>query len=110
MKKLPVQMEIVSGDGTVKTETAQFQILPPPPGCCAVCGVKHDPREPHMQSLYYQYAFHGEHGRWPTWADAIAHCSPEMQTAWKAELAARKYWTFPPDGSAPIAQPYAMQQ
>lgn len=67
-----------------------WQLLPCVPGVCQACAVDHPPEQPHnQQSLYWQYHFYGEHGRWPTWADAMAHCSEEIQTAWRQELAAR---------------------
>lgn len=110
MKTLPVEMETMVGGKTVKKETVQFNIMPPLPGRCIACGVTHDPREPHnAQSMYYQYRFYGEHGRWPTWADAVAHCAPEMQAAWKAHPLMVKAWTVPADGAAPIAEPHEAQ-
>jgi len=57
-------------------------------GQCAECAVVHDATLPHnQQSLFWQYNFMEKHGRWPTWADAMAHCTPEMQTLWKRALA-----------------------
>ncbi len=112
MKKLPVEMETVdaSTGKTVKKETVQFDILPSPPGTCARCGVKHQAAEPHnAQAMYYLYRFYGEHGRWPTWADAIAHCSITMQGAWIAELTRRKAWKPLPANTAPIAEAYEVQ-
>ena len=45
--------------------------------------MKHDPRMPHNRdSLTYQYKFYDQHGRWPTWADAMAHCDPAVKEAW----------------------------
>jgi hypothetical protein len=42
---------------------------------------------PHnQQSLYWQYWFYGQHGRWPTWADAMAHCSEATKAFWISEL------------------------
>jgi hypothetical protein len=65
----------------------QVMILPPKPGTCPVCAVKHDPAWPHNRdSLYYQMRFQQQHGRFPNWADAIAHCSEEMKAAWKEAL------------------------
>jgi len=62
-------------------------LLPPKPDVCQTCASDHEPEEPHNQrSLYYQYAFLGEHGRWPTWADAMAHCSEGMRELWIVEL------------------------
>jgi hypothetical protein len=52
------------------------------PGTCPECGVEHDAMAPHnQQSLAYQYKFFDQYGRWPTWEDAIAHCTPEVQEA-----------------------------
>ena len=65
----------------------QVMILPPKPGTCPVCAVKHDPAWPHNRdSLYYLMRFQQQHGRFPNWADAMAHCSEEMKAAWKEAL------------------------
>lgn len=65
-----------------------FTLLPPRPDVCQECAVDHLPAEPHnAQSIYYQTKFHIEHGRQPTWADAMAHCDEDVQAAWRAELA-----------------------
>lgn len=62
----------------------------PAEGQCAACGEYHDPGMPHNRdSLRYQYTFYDENGRWPSWADAMAHCEGEVQAAWRAELARR---------------------
>lgn len=59
-----------------------MMLLPPPPGTCPICAVKHDPTWPHnAQSLYYQYRFYGIRGRWPTWADAAATSADCPSTA-----------------------------
>lgn len=85
-----------------------LRLLPPKPGTCAVCAYDHAPRNPHnAQSMYYQYRFYGGRGRWPTWADAVAHCAPWMKRAWERELRKRNAWTEPEDGE-PIADPPAM--
>lgn len=61
-----------------------------PPGTCPMCAVKHNPEQPHNRdSLAYQYKFYDEHGRWPTWADAMEHCSDEVKAYWKEALEAR---------------------
>ncbi len=58
------------------------------PGQCAECAVIHDPKMPHnQQSLFWQYSFREKNGRWPTWGDAMAHCTPEMRQQWINELA-----------------------
>lgn len=62
-------------------------LFPCPPDVCQECAVDHDQEMPHNQkSLYYQYKFYQQKGRWPTWEDAMAHCSSEMQELWKEEL------------------------
>lgn len=84
-----------------------MMLLPPPPDTCPTCAVKHGPHEAHnAQSLYYQYRFYGMHGRWPTWADAIAHCEPQVREIWERAIRARGAWTEPANGE-PIADPPA---
>lgn len=61
----------------------------PAPGCCPECGRKHDADWPHERDkLYYQYKFYDEHGYWPSWADAMAHCSEDVKAYWKQQLEA----------------------
>lgn len=80
----------------IEEKTVSFGLMPAAEGTCPDCAVAHDPAMPHnAQSLFYQYRFCGEHNRWPTWADAIAHCSPELQADWKAALQERGAWTEP---------------
>lgn len=70
-----------------------FMLLKPADDKCQECGVAHFPEQPHNKdSMYYQIKFEMEHGRPPTWADAIAHCTKELQTAWKEELILRGVW------------------
>lgn len=84
-----------------------MMLLPPTECVCPICAVDHPPEKPHnAQSLYYQYRFFGIRGRWPTWADALAHCTPEMQAAWREALEKYGEWTEPDDGG-PIADPPA---
>lgn len=55
-------------------------MLPAGPGKCPECAVEHEPEMTHdKRSMFYQMKFHQEHGRWPTWEDAMAHCTPEMK-------------------------------
>jgi hypothetical protein len=55
-------------------------LLPPPPGKCQQCAVDHDPGAPHdATSLFYQYYFRKMHGRWPTWEDAMEHCTEAVK-------------------------------
>lgn len=64
-----------------------MMLMPPPPDTCQKCATKHKPEMPHnQQSLYWQYYFYAKHARWPTWEDAMAHCSEEMKAAWVEEL------------------------
>lgn len=82
-------------------------LSPPAAGTCPICATKHEPEMPHnCQSLYYQYRFYGVRGRWPTWADALAHCDDQMRQHWERELRARGAWSGPADGE-PIADPPA---
>ena len=61
-----------------------------PPGTCPECAVEHPADQPHnQQSLAYQYKFYDQHGRWPTWIDAMAHCTDEVKAFWIAELCSR---------------------
>lgn len=58
-----------------------------PPGTCPMCAVKHDPAQPHnLQSLTYQYKYYDQHGRWPTWEDAMEHYLPEVKEYWITAL------------------------
>lgn len=67
-----------------------FALLPPKPGTCATCATKHAAELPHnQQSLFYQYNFYGQTGRWPTWVDAMAHCSEPMKAEWIKALRVR---------------------
>ena len=67
-----------------------FALLPPAEGVCQECATEHEPELPHnQQSLFYQYKFYNDHGRWPTWEDAMAHCSEEMKEFWRTELRKR---------------------
>lgn len=65
-------------------------LLPPAPDKCQKCAVEHDDEMPHDQtSLHWQYWFYGQHGRWPTWNDALAHCIPEIKEQWIEGLKSR---------------------
>lgn len=76
----------------MKTRTIPFtaknwKLLPPPPGSCPDCAVKHDPSHPHnAQSMHYQYSFYLAHQRFPTWIDAMAHCDETMKNHWTKAL------------------------
>jgi len=97
MKTIPVKTETVdvrTGE-VVKRETIQFGLVPPSdPNVCQTCATDHPSEQPHnAQSLHYQYAFYGEHGRWPTWRDAVAHCTDDVRVGWERELRKLGAWT-----------------
>lgn len=61
-----------------------------PEGACPECAAVHDPAMLHnQQSLAYQYRFYDQNGRWPTWADAMAHCTEDVKEQWAAALKKR---------------------
>jgi hypothetical protein len=65
-----------------------FTLLPPDLSKCQQCAIKHAVDQPHnATTLYYGYFFYREHGRSPTWADAIAHCDDQTQAVWTEHLA-----------------------
>lgn len=71
-------------------------LLPPRPDVCQECAVDHSADQPHnAQSLFYQYRFYGDRGRWPTWRDVVAHCAPEVREAWEEALREEGAWTEP---------------
>lgn len=75
--------------GYLKERFGMTMLGKTPPGACPECAVKHDPDQPHnCGSLAYQYKFYDQHGRWPTWADAMAHCSEGVKAFWTEQLRA----------------------
>jgi hypothetical protein len=90
--KITVLPPTVKAAGDPRGKQATWTLMPvdTSDGKCSQCARHHDPGVPHdQQSLAYQYAFYAEHCRWPTWADAMAHCAPDVQDAWKRELRKR---------------------
>jgi hypothetical protein len=85
-------VEVTAFPPTVKQlgdprKDATWQLMPAPVGVCSQCARDHEPDVPHdQQSLHYQYTFYSEHDRWPTWDDAMAHCSADMQAQWRQGL------------------------
>ena len=68
-------------------KSMRMMLMPPVPGTCPWCAVKHDPGQPHNRdSLYYQYKFYFECKRWPTWGDAMAHCAEDVKAFWREQL------------------------
>lgn len=77
------------GDPRTDVSSA-WTLMPPGEGNCSQCDYDHEPHEPHNQrSIYYQYAFHAEHSRFPTWEDAMAHCDDKVYETWRVSLGAR---------------------
>lgn len=67
----------------LKDLSGGFKLLPPGRDKCQICAGDHDPTWPHNRdSLYYQYYFFAENGRWPTWIDAMSHCSDHTKKFW----------------------------
>ena len=79
----------------------EVRITAPVPGTCPVCATKHEEQEPHdLNSLYYQNQFFKAHKRFPTWADALRHCSQMTKTVWVEKLKkAGIEIVFPPEKS-----------
>lgn len=74
----------------MKTTNKPMTLLPAAPGVCPECAVDHGPDEPHNQpSTYYQIKFYQDNARWPTWEDALKHCTPETKEFWMIELRKR---------------------
>lgn len=80
----------VSVDMKIGKETPlknTMMMLPAAPGKCSECATEHPDENPHnASSLFYQYKFYNEHGRWPNWVDAMKHCSPEVREKWTKAL------------------------
>jgi hypothetical protein len=84
--QIPLPLGVAAGSGDLGGFTLLRGKLEE--GQCAECAVVHEPEMPHNQkSLFWQYSFREKHGRWPTWADALAHCAPEMREQWVTTLA-----------------------
>ena len=65
----------------------QVAIFPPREGACWICGDIHSSRDPHNAgSLLYQHRFRKRNGRYPTWADAMSHCSRKVKERWVRRL------------------------
>lgn len=65
-----------------------WSMLPPAPDKCQECAVEHTEKEPHYaHSLYYRTSFYLKNKRYPTWKDALAHCTEDVRKMWITELA-----------------------
>jgi len=64
-------------------KVGDFHLMPCASDVCQECGVDHAPKTPHnQQSMYYKYKFYSQHDRWPTWADAMEHCTDDVKQRW----------------------------
>jgi len=70
----------------MKKESGVMMLLPCKKGVCPECATEHEAWEPHNLCLYYRYHFYGEYKRFPTWKDAMAHCSDEVKEKMKEVL------------------------
>ena len=64
-----------------QVKASGLRLLPCKEGVCQECATEHEECEPHNLCLYYSYHFYGQHGRFPTWVDAMAHCSDDVKAA-----------------------------
>jgi hypothetical protein len=81
---------------TSEIKRGTLHLLPPKEGLCPECATAHAPEEPHNRCLFYQMHFHGQHGRFPTWEDAWAHCTDEVKEICREALRSMGYR---PDGT-----------
>ncbi|HRR29660.1 MAG TPA: hypothetical protein P5270_09915 [Victivallales bacterium] len=66
-----VTVDIKTGKET--PSKGSIMMLPAKEGTCEWCATAHDPDQPHnAQSLFFQYRFYNEYGKWPTWTDAMS--------------------------------------
>ena len=87
--KVPMQTVNMETGELLKEEMTDWYVVPcgTEDGRCQECAVFHTPDQPHNpQSIYYQYVFLSKHGRFPTWMDAMEHCSTETKALWQAAL------------------------
>ena len=60
----------------------------------------HDAQDPHdRDSLYYQNQFYKQHKRFPTWSDAMAHCSEITKAVFRQRLERRGISIDPEEGA-----------
>lgn len=68
----------------------EIKVVPPSPGACPICATTHAPEEPHdRDSLYYQNWFRRKHKRFPTWEDAMNHCTEDVKRKFAKKLERR---------------------
>lgn len=68
----------------------EIKIRAPGPKLCPRCATAHAPGQPHdRDSLYYQNWFYKRNKRFPTWTDAMAHCTEKVKAEYSALLSRR---------------------
>lgn len=68
----------------------EVKIVAPGPKVCPICATRHIKNAPHdRDSLYYQNHFRKTHKRFPTWEDAMEHCTEATKSAFRKELEKR---------------------
>lgn len=78
---------MIRKDGYITKETGFMLMDNVVDGKCKECATEHEERLPHnLESLHYQYKFFDKTGRWPTWTDAMEHCTDEVKTLWTISL------------------------
>lgn len=81
------------------------EIHRPGVGLCEVCEWDHEAGMPHnLETQFYRIQFWARFGRGPTWADACAHCGPQMRAMWKKWLSGFGVWSEPAEHQAVNAQ------
>ena len=86
-----VHQKVLDGKNNMgKKHLAPLHLLPAKKGVCTECAIDHEKEAPHNRdSLFYQYYFFNQNGRWPTWKDAMEHCDHEMRAKWCEALIKR---------------------
>lgn len=86
----PAQAGIIHRKDRGMDSFEDIRVNAPGPGACKICAAVHSPEQPHdRDSLYYQYRFRKRHRRFPTWDDAMAHCTDTVKAAYRVVLAKR---------------------
>lgn len=90
LHKSPASAGIIHREDNSMDSFEEIRINAPVPGTCKICATVHKPDQPHdRDSLYYQNWFRKRYKRFPTWGDAMAHCTAVTRAMWKAKLSER---------------------
>lgn len=86
-KHLNQALKVDAKTGKETKHDGSMFLMPAKEGTCPDCATIHELDWPHnAQSMFYQYKFYNEYGRWPNWGDAMKHCDPKTKKFWKLEL------------------------